>query len=45
MTPSNPRHSTAWFAPLHALIQTTLQAAGYQRDWDEALYIFEKRRL
>jgi GNAT superfamily N-acetyltransferase len=32
----------AWFAPLDAALEPSLQAAGYQRDWEESLYIYEK---
>lgn len=35
----------AWFAPLRPEIEAALAAAGFQRDWDKALYIFEKLRL
>ncbi|HSF79608.1 MAG TPA: GNAT family N-acetyltransferase [Anaerolineales bacterium] len=34
----------AWFAPLHPLILEALKMAGFERDWDGSLCIFEKRQ-
>jgi len=33
----------AWFAPLHPGVVEALRVAGFERDWDDSLYIFEKR--
>jgi GNAT superfamily N-acetyltransferase len=32
----------SWHAPLDAGFESHLQAAGFQRDWDQSLYIYEK---
>jgi GNAT superfamily N-acetyltransferase len=33
-----------WMAPLQAELLPLLEAAGFRRDWDDALFIFEKVR-
>jgi len=33
----------AWFAPLDGTLEPSLLAAGYQRDWEDSLYVYEKR--
>ena len=33
----------SWFAPLDPALEPALLAAGYQRDWENSLYIFEKK--
>lgn len=35
----------AWMAPDRAQILTALQRAGFQSDWENSLYLFEKRSL
>lgn len=35
----------AWMAPDRAQILTALQEAGFQSDWENSLYLFEKRSL
>jgi GNAT superfamily N-acetyltransferase len=32
----------AWFAPLGAGLEPALLAAGFQREWEDSLYVFEK---
>jgi GNAT superfamily N-acetyltransferase len=32
-----------WIAPLHRDVEPMLNQAGFQRDWDSSLYIFERR--
>jgi len=32
----------AWFAPLHPQVEESLREAGFERDWDDSLYIYEK---
>jgi GNAT superfamily N-acetyltransferase len=34
----------AWMAPLHPDLQPALLAAGFERDWDASIYIYEKQR-
>lgn len=34
-----------WIAPLQPEIEFKLQQAGFQRDWDASLYLFEKKHL
>ena len=33
-----------WMAPLDPALEPALLEAGYQRDWEESLFIFEKKR-
>ncbi len=35
--------SIAWLAPLHPELQQGLAAAGFKRDWDEEMYLYEKK--
>lgn len=32
-----------WFAPLGAGLEAALDSAGYQREWDASVYLYEKR--
>jgi GNAT superfamily N-acetyltransferase len=32
-----------WFAPLGAGLEATLSSAGYKREWDASVYLYEKR--
>jgi hypothetical protein len=32
-----------WIAPLHPDIEPLIQQAGFQRDWDSSLFIYERR--
>jgi GNAT superfamily N-acetyltransferase len=32
----------AWFAPLGVGLEPSLEAAGFQREWEDALFLFEK---
>jgi len=34
-----------WFAPLGASLEATLSSAGYKREWDASVYLYEKRHL
>ena len=33
-----------WLAPLEPGVETALQSAGFQREWDASIYIYEKQR-
>lgn len=33
-----------WFAPLHPELNKAMEVAGFQRDWEDSLYIFEKQQ-
>ncbi len=36
------QEKAAWFAPLGVGLEPVLRAAGYQREWEDSLYVFEK---
>jgi hypothetical protein len=36
-------HKAGWVAPLHPEIEPLLNQAGFQREWDASLFVFEKR--
>lgn len=31
-----------WLAPLHPVLSSGLEAAGFERDWEKSLYLYEK---
>jgi GNAT superfamily N-acetyltransferase len=33
-----------WFAPLHLELNKAMEEAGFQRDWEDSLYIYEKQK-
>jgi hypothetical protein len=35
----------SWFAPLHPQVEALLLEAGFSREWDDALFVYEKEHI
>jgi len=37
-------YRAGWFAPLGAGLEAAIESAGYRREWDASVYLYEKHQ-